>query len=294
VDWWCPKPLNVSTYVAGKTAENRELKVVYLRTASSKRKVWIDCGIHAREWISPATCIWIIDQLVTGYGKGDLMAVNLLNYFEFHILPVMNPDGYEYSRSTYRMWRKNRAQNAGSSCPGVDLNRNWGFHWMEGGASSNPCVDTYAGPRQDSELETQAVQKVLNAYKGDWDAYITMHTYGNWWFTPFGYTRTTNIMPNFKELMAGAEIGVKAIKSINGISMTYGASANILYVASGGSEDWAYGVAGIPYAYCLELRPGQTGTDSNYGFGLPQDRAPLAGAETYAGVAAFLKSIIKN
>ena len=27
------------------------------------------------------------------------------------------------------MWRKNRVTNKGSSCKGVDLNRNWGFHW---------------------------------------------------------------------------------------------------------------------------------------------------------------------
>jgi len=37
-----------------------------------------------------------------------------------------------------------------------------------------------------------------------------------------------------------------------------------------GSEDWANGVAQIPYAFCLELRPGQTGTDSNFGFTLPE------------------------
>ena len=41
----------------------------------------------------------------------------------------------------------------------------------------------------------------------------------------------------------------------------------------------------------MELRPGQTGTDSQYGFTLPEDRAPKAGEETYQGILAFLKSI---
>ncbi len=36
-----------SSYIAGKTFENRNLKVIVLKKASSKRKVWIDCGIHA-------------------------------------------------------------------------------------------------------------------------------------------------------------------------------------------------------------------------------------------------------
>lgn len=29
---------------------------------------------------------------------------------------------------------------------------------------------------------------------------------------------------------------------------------------------------GIKWSYCLELRPGQTGADSNFGFQLPEDR----------------------
>lgn len=73
---------------------------------------------------------------------------------------------------------------------------------------------------------------------------------------------------------------------------TYGSSAQILYIASGGSDDWAVGVAGIKYSFCLELRPGQTGIDSNYGFALPEDRAPMVGEETYAGIIALVKSLM--
>ena len=25
--------------------------------------IFLECGIHAREWVSPATCIWIFDQV---------------------------------------------------------------------------------------------------------------------------------------------------------------------------------------------------------------------------------------
>jgi len=190
------------------------------------------------------------------------------------------------------MWRKNRAVNTGSSCRGVDLNRNFGYQWMVAGASSNPCSETYAGPRQDSELETKAVESALQAKAGQWDAYITIHTYGNWWFTPFGYTTLTNGMANYNDLMAKALIGVNAFKAVNGITLVHGPSAKILYLAAGGSEDWAYAIGGIKYAYCLELRPGQSGTDSSYGFALPENRAPLAGAETFAGLTAFLRTII--
>lgn len=76
-----------STYSAGTTFEKRDLTVLVLKAAAGKRKVWIDCGIHAREWISPATCIWMIDQIIKEHKAKD--SKSLLNSFEFHILPVL-------------------------------------------------------------------------------------------------------------------------------------------------------------------------------------------------------------
>ena len=113
-----------------------------------------------------------------------------------------------------------------------------------------------------------------------------------------GYT--TQLPPDFTNLNAKAKIGADAISAVYGLfniyiifkiwcvltyvikwkyiylkggaPWVYGSSANILYIASGGSEDWAQATAGIKYAYCLELRPSQTGVDSSYGFTLPEDR----------------------
>ena len=39
-----------------------------------------------------------------------------------YILPVANPDGYEYTK-TDRFWRKTRSPNEGSICIGTDPNR---------------------------------------------------------------------------------------------------------------------------------------------------------------------------
>ncbi|RMZ93185.1 carboxypeptidase B-like [Brachionus plicatilis] len=283
-------PSLVSSKIAGRTYENRNLKVAIIKTSTSTRKVWIDCGIHAREWVTPATCVWIINKLVTGYNSGDSLARELLGYFEFHILPLVNPDGYEYTHTTTRLWRKNRNPNSGSSCIGTDLNRNYGFKWLTGGSSTNPCSDVYAGRSGDSELETQAVENYIKQYPGQWDSFLTIHSYGKWWFTPYGYTQT--LPSDFTELNNKAKIGLAGISaSGDGSGWISGSSSRILYIASGGSEDWAYGTAGIKYSYCLELRPGQSGTDSFYGFTLPEDRAPKAGEETYGGITAFLKSI---
>lgn len=91
-------------------------------------------GIHAREWISPAVSLYIIDQLVSN-------ADGLAERYNFYILPSVNPDGYEYSHSSDRMWRKSRSETGSSvGCKGVDLNRNFDFHY----GGSNPFYCTWA------------------------------------------------------------------------------------------------------------------------------------------------------
>ena len=92
-------------------------------------------GIHAREWISPATASFLMKELA----ENSRAHKSILNKYDIFIMPSMNPDGYEYSRNYDRMWRKTRSANRGSSCVGTDPNRNWGYNWGLKGASKNPC-----------------------------------------------------------------------------------------------------------------------------------------------------------
>ena len=46
-------------------------------------------GIHAREWISPATATYIIKELVENHKQNQY----LIDAFDFYIIPVANPDG---------------------------------------------------------------------------------------------------------------------------------------------------------------------------------------------------------
>lgn len=113
----------------GQSHERRDLHVMRLADAADKPqgKIFISCGQHAREWIAPASCMHMIDTITKTYqSNGRLRA--LLKKYELLIAPLMNPDGYEYSRTSYRYWRKNRRNN-GMGMYGVDLNRNWPGKW---------------------------------------------------------------------------------------------------------------------------------------------------------------------
>jgi murein tripeptide amidase MpaA len=52
----------------------------------------------------------------------------LLARVDWLIVPMQNPDGYEWSRSNTRLWRQNRRQ-VQPNCIGVDLNRNNAYSW---------------------------------------------------------------------------------------------------------------------------------------------------------------------
>lgn len=99
----------VSRYLpsVAKTHEGRPLPVLHLTSpvagADTKRQIWINGGIHAREWISSHVAMFLIKQLVTGYGQPDSAATRLLDKYEFVFAPHINPDGYEYSRTKNRM-----------------------------------------------------------------------------------------------------------------------------------------------------------------------------------------------
>jgi murein tripeptide amidase MpaA len=57
-------------------------------------------GTHAREWASPAAVTFIIRELLNSVdGKRGSIAVHkqLVDAFRWFILPVHNPDGYEFS-----------------------------------------------------------------------------------------------------------------------------------------------------------------------------------------------------
>ncbi|CAG5096153.1 Similar to Carboxypeptidase B (Astacus astacus) [Cotesia congregata] len=208
--------------------------------------IWIDGGIHAREWISPASVTYIINYLVEN--SDELQA-------DYYILPVVNPDGYEYTFRGDRLWRKNRSSpEKGGVCIGVDLNRNFGYRWGGLGTSKQPCREIFAGTGPFSEPETAAMKNFFEASAANFKAYLSFHSYGQYILYPWGYDR--RVPPDYADLERVGQKSASAMKAAGGSGSIYtvGNSATTLYAAAGGSDDWAKAILKIKYAYTIELR----------------------------------------
>ena len=86
-------PTHAKVFSIGKSSEGRELIVIRIGLKNKKPKpsVWIDGGIHAREWTSPAIVQYLIHQLVEHFKSKDHRKV--IEYFDIYVLPIINPDG---------------------------------------------------------------------------------------------------------------------------------------------------------------------------------------------------------
>ena len=119
---------------------------------------------------------------VAKWRANDRSVRKLLQSTELWFMPVLNPDGYQYTFDTERLWRKNLRDNDGNgiinSNDGVDPNRNYAEHWNyddEGSSSLFPS-QTYRGPAPESEAETKAMVSLFD--KVHFKFAISYHSFG--------------------------------------------------------------------------------------------------------------------
>lgn len=82
----------VAVKTIGTTYENRTILAVTIEENNddnNKDTILIDCGIHAREWLAPATCLYFIKEFLSNSDRRKI-----LNRFAIVIIPLLNPDGY--------------------------------------------------------------------------------------------------------------------------------------------------------------------------------------------------------
>lgn len=229
--------------------------------------------IHAREWISGA-CVMHIGRKVTDI-LNTQSSRTLYNQVVW-IIPIVNPDGYRYTWSSNRFWRKNRRNNGGGSF-GVDLNRNFGKAWGGSGSSSNPNSETYRGTAAFSEPETQAVRGLLQSIPR-FGGFIDYHSYSQLVLWPWSYTTTP---PADAASLNNFGQQIKSQMDLYGATYTQGQAGPTLYLAAGASKDYVYDLFGKP-AFTIELR--DTG---DFGFDLPESQIQASQDEVWAGFNRF-------
>jgi carboxypeptidase T len=220
-----------------------------LTPTAPKPRLFVMGQLHARE-ITTGDMAWrFVDDLV----GSDLTA--MLADVEVWVVPIANPDGVEIVESggdSPVLQRKNVNGTCSSGQRGVDLNRNAGSHWGEVGASANKCSETYRGPRADSEVETQALESLWRRLYRDTrapgdtaaaaadttGAVISMHSYGNYVLFPWGWS--TQKTGNDAALRKIAQ----DMAALSGFRA--GQPGELLYNASGATDDWVYEDLGVP------------------------------------------------
>lgn len=222
---------------------------------------YVDGIHHAREWPAAEYPMIFAHHLVDKF-KESARVRRILNQTRIIVVPVVNPDGFDYSRESLidaqgtaslplailgaeAYWRKNRRSLTGVTVPvaqknpdayGIDPNRNYALLWGEdeNGSSSFELNQTYRGSAPFSEPETQNVRELM--LSTNITGVITNHTYGRLVLRPWGHTSQNSpdegVLARVGQDLADAMGGYQNIKGIG------------LYATHGTTDDWAYGALG--------------------------------------------------
>lgn len=257
----------------------RALRITNLDTVSGdpeRPKMVVFGSIHAREYTPAELLTRMAEWLVNNYGI-DAQATWLVDHVDFRFVLEANPDGRKKAESGIS-WRKNTntvegfcaSAPSGGSQPGIDLNRNFPFHWstVPNGSSGNKCSLTFRGPTAGSEPETQNLVSYLAGTPGSGGVYggglfpdrrgdasalpapndyaglfFDVHSYSQLVLWPWGDTTTPSANAD-----SFTSIG-RRLAFFNGYKPQ---QAIGLYATDGTTDDTFYGLLGTP-SFTIEL-----------------------------------------
>jgi carboxypeptidase T len=261
------RPDLASTLVIGGSLEGRAIRAI--RIGHGDKKLLVNGTQHAREWIATMTATCVAERLVTEYEK-DPRIKAFVDSTELVLVPVVNPDGYQYAWGTDRYWRKNRRDRHG-----VDLNRNFSVGWGGSGSSTSKRSEVYRGEYAFSEPESQAMRDL--AKRERFAAHIDFHSFGQIVMHPWCYSASRT--EHHAKFGAIGDRMASALVAAHGLRYKLARCNG----ASGTLTDWMYGETGA-LAMVVELRPASGGRN---GFVLPPEQIKPTCDEGLAAVLAL-------
>ena len=163
---------------------------------------------------------------------------DLLRTRSLWFVPVVNPDGYQYTFDHERLWRKNLRDVNGdgeiAGGDGVDLNRNYPERWNydDEGSSTQTSSETYRGAGPGSEPETQADMRLVDEI--DPAFAVSYHSYGPLLLYPQGWQVQS---PTPDDPIYIALSGTDDEPAVEGFDPDVAAE---LYTTNGEFTDWAH------------------------------------------------------
>jgi murein tripeptide amidase MpaA len=296
-------------------------------------------GIHARELLNPDLLVDFVLDLLTHYLDGSEWVMGeqrwaattvraIVESIDLFVLPNANPDGREHVFDVARLWRKNRRNNPGTACDGVDLNRNYDLLWGivtrdpngQITTSRSPCTDLFVGPKAFSEPETRNVKRLLDGHPID--CFVDVHSFSELILHPWGHAPNQTSDPNrrftvvdtsdWEELPRDApeheefidpedlarleDIGdaaAQAIQNVRGRTYTVQPGTD-LYPTTGTASDYAYSRHVVDpsrrkvYAFTFETGPEAATVEDS--FQPPEQEAARIAEEATSGVISVLSS----
>jgi murein tripeptide amidase MpaA len=213
--WLCTR-----AQLANPSIQGRTMHALRLATGggTGRRGVLIAGGLHARELMNPDAIVELLRDMLLAYifGRGityggrSWSAVDvklMIETLDIWMIPCANPDGRQRVMDGDSLWRKNVRDNPGTSCEGVDVNRNFDIAWgtTTSATSCDPCSpsQTYCGSAAFSEPEARNIWDFCDSHQIN--VFVDVHSFKELVLYPWGHavTQTINPSQNFKTLASG-------------------------------------------------------------------------------------------
>lgn len=257
----------------GSSLRGHNMEAFYIQKKSKdrflKNVVLFDALHHAREFITLSMIVKIVVESVkelVSNPEGEMA-----RFFENNrllIVPIVNVDAFQLMCSHFGTpdWpkmqkiRKNLKLFDSSTCPegkfpGVDLNRNYDikFNEVKGGASNDPCDETYQGKHAFSEPETISMKNLIQRVETIVSA-MNFHAYGGLWIYPTNYQAKEgeNLLAKLNKRMYKAYSYFMETSKLPDGDKAGNAMKTIQYYASGEASDWMLMKANV-FSFSPEL-----------------------------------------
>lgn len=310
-------PDRTKLFTVGNSHEGRDIPAVQIgihdeqsTPGEPRQTILIIAGAHAREWISTSTAVYLLRSLLHNPDPVHGLVEKLLVHYDFVFVPVLNPDGYEYTWTTDRLWRKNRQDTSLPFCRGIDLDRSFPLGWDGDSQVENPCSESYAG---EHALQATEAQRLAEWARNEtqsgaraFSSFIDLHSYSQEILYPYSYTcdRLPHNLEDLEEIAIGlakafrlasghfysVESACEGSMSVRTAGRKSFALVRTNVEDSGGSAlDFFYQDLRVKYAFQIKLR--DTGT---YGFLLPRENIVPTGVEAFSAMMGLGRWLLGN